>query len=140
MSTTTARSPHLDSLRDEEVGWTDVKPNTRQSKIWPSTATEMPSDAYGKLRSERNVSIYAAAMTASTHLIAPAAALGPKLLSNVVPKFLSNQSHPVHVAWTQRQRQMEEQRQDLDVGGVVWDIDRLRGRRHSSKRSGDKHR
>ena len=67
-------------------------------------------------RSERNVSIHEATMVISTRLIAPAA------VPNVFPKFLSNQSHSVHAVRTQRRRGIEELRQDLDVGGIVWGI------------------
>ena len=53
MSTTMARPPHLDSLRGrgDWVGGCDAE-YTSVWKIWPSTATEMPSDASGKLCTE----------------------------------------------------------------------------------------
>ena len=54
------------------------------TSIWktrPSTATEMPSNASGKLctndlKKERGVNIHSAPMATSTHLIAPTAVLG----------------------------------------------------------------
>ena len=74
----TARPPHLDSLRGQGywVGGYDAK----YTSAWPSTAIETPSDAYGKLCTndlKEDVSIYAAKMATSTHLIVSAAVLGP---------------------------------------------------------------
>jgi hypothetical protein len=50
MNTTIARSPHLDGLqgRGDCVGECDAE-YTAVWKIWPPTATEMPSVAFGKL-------------------------------------------------------------------------------------------
>ena len=95
-------------------------------KIWPSTSTEMPSDGNFAPRSERNVSIYAAKMATSTHLIAPATVLGPYQLPNVLLKFLSSKRHSVHAERTQRRWRIEEPGQNLDVGYVVCGIDRLK--------------
>ena len=57
-------------------------------------AIEIPSDASGKLCTNnlrRYVSIYAAKMTAPTHLIAPAAVLG---LNHCPTSFLSSPYQP----------------------------------------------
>ena len=59
-----------------------------------------------------------------------------KPLPNVI-QFFSGQSHSVDAKRTRRRRRIEDLRQDLDVGGVVWGVDWLKGRRHSTKRSGD---
>ena len=89
--------------------------------IWPSSATDMPSDAYGKLcandaKESQDIcgedgDIYA--------LDRACGGTRSKPLPNVLPKFLSGQSRSVHAEQTPRRWTIEKPHQNLDVGRVV---------------------
>ena len=89
-------------------------------KIWPLTATEMPSDAPGRictndLKECQHICGKDGEMNARDHARGCAQS---KPLPNVI-QFFSGQSHSLDAKRTQRRRRIEDLRQDLDVGGVV---------------------
>ena len=94
-------------------------------------ATEIPSDAYGKLCTndlKRDISIYAAKMATFTYLIAPAEALGLNHCPTSFPSSFPTKAI-LCTQYGQYRRRTEELCHDLDVGDAVWSIDRLRVRR-----------
>ena len=101
-------------------------------------ATEIPSDAYGKLCTndlKRDISIYAAKMATSTYLIAPAEVLG---LNHCQTSFPSSSPTKAILCTlyghsVDGRRRIEEVCHYLAIGGVIWGIDRLRGHHHSTK-------
>ena len=98
-------------------------------KIWPSTATEMPSDASGKLCTKYlKKSQHSSGNDGNIHALDRArSGARPKPLPNILPKFLSSEHHPVHAEWAQRGRRIEEPRQNLDVGRIICGIHGMGG-------------
>ena len=127
---TTARPPHLDSLRGrgDWVGRCDAE-YTSVWKIWPSAATEMLSDALGKLcTKDLKKSQHSSGSDGNTHALDRASSgAWPKPLPNILPKFLSSERHPVRAEWAQRGRSYEEPRQNLDVGRIICGIHGMEG-------------
>jgi hypothetical protein len=130
MSTTTARPPHLDSLRGrgDWVGGCDAE-YTSVWKIWPSTATEMPSDASGKLwTKDLKKSQHSSGNDGNVYALDRAGGgARPKPLANILPKLLSGQRHPVHAKRTQGGRRIEEPCQNLDVGCIICGVHGMGG-------------
>ena len=98
-------------------------------KTWLSTATEMPSDASGKLcTKDLKKSQHSSGNDGNIDALDRAGGgARPKPLPNVLPKFLSSKCHPVHAKRTERGRRIEEPRQNLDVGCIICGIHGMGG-------------
>ena len=81
MSTTTTAHPLISIARlDEDIGWVDVMQSIRHLEDLAVNGDQGAGRNRGALqqRPERDISIHSATMVTSMHLIAPAAALGPR--------------------------------------------------------------
>lgn len=126
--TTTARSPHLESLRGrgELAGGCEAE-YTSDWKIWLSTATDIPSDASGELctsalkrgqhRRKEQSTIYGLDRTSSC--------AGPEPLPNILSKFLSGERHAMHAERAEWRRRVEEPCQDLYIHRIICRVHRM---------------